>query len=303
MRATEPTRGSSLSGWKPRPVVTRESVDLAPVAALSALIDHGAEPPKRGDVLPPLWHWAALAHWSASSALGPDGHPRRGDFLPPVELPRRMFAGGEVRWHGDLTIGSEIIRRSVVESVESKTGRSGRFSLVRVSTTLESPAGDLLVEEHQDLAYRPRSATRQLAGVLAPGSPDLVGRPLAATSKGWLFRSDATLLMRFSAATANAHRIHYDWPYATREEGYPGLVVQGPLLTLVMAEAVRTRNPSTRVHVLRHRNTAPLFCGETAHISMSVEPAKGPARSATVDLRDPLGGSAAQLSADLETIS
>lgn len=304
MSATKPARNRpSLSGWKPRTVTTRESVDLAPVAALAALLDLGAGPPKPGDVLPPLWHWAALAHWSASSALGPDGHPRRGDFLPPVELPRRMFAGGQVRWHGDLTIGSEIIRRSAVESVESKTGRSGRFSLVRVNTTLESTAGELLVEEHQDLIYRPRSKTRHRASDLTAGSRDLVKRPLAPTGKGWRFRSDPTVLMRFSAATANAHRIHYDWPYATRVEGYPGLLVQGPLLTLAMAEVLRLSNPSARVHELRHRNTAPLYCGETAHISLSVKPAEGSSEGATVHLRDPLGGSVAHLSAELETIS
>ncbi|MBN6054079.1 hypothetical protein JYK22_19210, partial [Nonomuraea sp. RK-328] len=114
-----------VSRWEPHTVTTTETVDPGPVAALSALFDDGTPPVGPGDALPPLWHWLALARWPRSATLGADGHPARGTFLPPVELPRRMFAGGEVVLHAPLTVGSTVRRESSVESVAEKPGRSG----------------------------------------------------------------------------------------------------------------------------------------------------------------------------------
>jgi 3-methylfumaryl-CoA hydratase len=253
-----------MEQWAPHTVTTRELVDPAPVAALAALFDDGLPAPRPGEDLPPLWHWVALPRWPVSSELGPDGHPARGTFLPPVDLPRRMFAGGVVTFHAPVKVGDAVLRESTVESVTEKSGRSGRLVIVVVRTRLSTVNGMLCVEERQDLVYREGSAP---AAQATP--PDLapVGAPFRRSEAGtWELASDPTLLMRFSAATANPHRIHYDWPYATCVEGYPGLVVHGPLISLALAEVLRLDRPRDRVRRLSHRNKAPLFCGEPAQL-------------------------------------
>lgn len=247
------------------------------MAALSALFDDGNPAPVPGDELPPLWHWVALPQWWPSSVLSFDGHPRRGSFLPPIDLPRRMFAGGEIEFHAALTVGGSIRRESWVDGVEEKTGRSGSLVIVRVTTHLYNDQSEPAVVERQNLIFREAAS-----GTSSGADPDGVAmqrpvpRPLHRTDRwAWDFETDPSLLMRFSAATANAHRIHYDWPYATRAEGYPGLVVHGPLVTLALAEVVRLESPQARVVKLRHRNVAPLFCGQPAHLARTA--AEGPA--------------------------
>ncbi len=259
-----------MTGWEPHAVTTAELVDPAPVAALAALFDNGLPAPRPGDDLPPLWHWVALPRWPVSSGLGPDGHPARGTFLPPVDLPRRMFAGGEVNVHRAPKIGETVTRRSIVDSVTEKSGRSGKLVIVVVRTVLSGVDGSPLVEERQDLIYREADATTSDAAPVEPA--ELAGAPFRRTEDGWDFATDPTLLMRFSAATANAHRIHYDWPYATRVEGYPGLVVHGPLMSLALAEVLRLDSPGARVTRLAHRNLAPLFCGQPAHLRTEPRP-------------------------------
>lgn len=285
--------------WQPRRVTSVETLDTGPAAALGALLDSGSPVPAAGDVLPPLWHWVALPRWPVSSAIGVDGHPRRGDFLPPIDLPRRMFAGGEVTFHGDLRAGSRVARESEVVSVEEKAGRSGRLAIVEIRTRIvDADRDDLLVEERQDLIYR--DAAPAPTSFPDPGPASTVppaGPPLVAEDGGWRFVTDPTLLMRFSAATANPHRIHYDWPYATRVEGYPGLVVHGPLSTLVLAEALRLTHPDRAVRRLTHRNTAPLFCGDPAHVGIDAPTPD----IAEVALRRPDGTALAGLTAELAT--
>lgn len=262
--------------WQPHTITTDEVVEPAPVTALAALFDNGLPAPSPGDVLPPLWHWAALARWPVSSVLDTDGHPERGSFLPPVALPRRMFAGGEVAWHAPVTIGSTIRRQARVASVTEKSGRSGPMTIVVVRTRLYDSQGRLAVEETQDIVYR-------AAGAVAAAEPSAaeaaglapVGSPLVrADDWDWHLTTDPTILMRFSAATSNAHRIHYDWPYATRVEGYPGLVVHGPLMTLALAEVARWETGGQQASRLIHRNRAPLFCGHPARLRRL--PADGP---------------------------
>ncbi len=281
------------------------TLDAGPVAALGALLDSGAPVPAAGDVLPPLWHWVALPRWPSSSIIGVDGHPRRGDFLPPVDLPRRMFAGGEVTFHGDLRVGAEIVRESEVVSVEEKEGRSGPLAIVTVDTRLvDAERDDLIVEERQDLIYRDAApAPTSFPDPEPAAAVEPAGPPLVAEDAGWRFATDPTLLMRFSAATANPHRIHYDWPYATRIEGYPGLVVQGPLATLVLAEALRLTHPDGVVRRLRHRNTAPLFCGDPAQVRVDRPTADTAPDTADVALRRPDGTALAGLTAELATLT
>ncbi|MET9327601.1 MaoC family dehydratase N-terminal domain-containing protein [Tsukamurella sp. NPDC003166] len=252
-----------FDGWEPHLEVTEELIDPNPVAALAALFDDGLPTPADGDVLPPLWHWVALPRWNASGLLGADGHPRKGGFLPPVDLPRRMFAGGRATFHRPLTVGALARREAEVTNVADKTGRSGRLVIVDVTYRLFDGAGDLAVEEVQNLVYREAAA---LSGEPAevPAAQPVPGLPLHRNSDTeWDFRTDPSLLARFSAATANAHRIHYDWPYATREEGYPGLVVHGPLQALALLETHRLAGGAP-VASLAHRGRAPLFCGQAA---------------------------------------
>ncbi|MFC8044054.1 MaoC family dehydratase N-terminal domain-containing protein [Nocardia sp. NPDC057353] len=256
--------------WEPHTVVSEEYLDPGPVGALTALLGSGAPPVGVGDPLPPLWHWVALPRWPAAAETGSDGHPRRGSFLPPVELPRRMFAGGEVRFSGVLTVGETVRREARVLSVTPKQGRSGRLVAVVVEITLSGADGTVV--ERQDLLYREAA----IPGT-APPPPTFepVGAALARLGAGaWELRTDPVVLMRFSAATANAHRIHYDWPYATGVEGYPGLVVHGPLTTLALAETLRVDAPRPPV-LLRHRNLAPIFCGSTIGLGPRSVPLAG----------------------------
>jgi 3-methylfumaryl-CoA hydratase len=251
--------------WQPHTLVTEEHVQPGPVTALARLLDDGTPAPGDGDVLPPLWHWVALPQWPAASGTGSDGHPHRGTFLPPVPLPRRMFAGGEVRLHAPLRVGGTARRESTVLSVTEKAGRSGPMVLVTVADLLYDERGTLAIEERRDLIFReggtpgPSPATANPLPVV--GSPIVRSGPWEAE-----LRTDPTVLLRFSAATANGHRIHYDWPYATTVEGYPGLVVHGPLMTLALAEMLRLEVPDRRVTRLVHRNRQPLFCGQLARI-------------------------------------
>jgi 3-methylfumaryl-CoA hydratase len=259
--------------WEPHVVTTRERVDAAPVAALAALFDDGLPAPVPGDDLPPLWHWVALPRWPTSSALGPDGHPARGTFLPPVDLPRRMFAGGEVTIHRPPKIGETVTKQSVVESVSEKSGRTGSLVIVVVRTTLSDSDGAPRLEERQDIIYRAATATSAPESARPIAARELTGSPLRREDEQtWSFSTDPSLLMRFSATTANAHRIHYDWPYATQVEGYPDLVVHGPLMSLALAEVLRLDNRPGRVVRLTHRNKAPLFCGQATRLRTTVNP-------------------------------
>lgn len=257
--------------WQPHVVSDEAVVEAGPIAAFQALVDDGMPALGVGDPLPPLWHWLALPTWSPSSQLGVDGHPRRGGFLPPIPLPRRMFAGGEVTLHAPIALGSTVRREAEVTGVEHKHGRSGELVVVTTRTRLYDGA-TLCLDERQDLIYRgapprdPHTPPAPLPGAIDPAVP------LERVGPGeWELHTDPALLMRFSAATANAHRIHYDWPYATGVEGYPGLVVHGPLMTLLLAESARLSGLAD-VRRLTHRNLAPLFCGDSARLHLAEEP-------------------------------
>lgn len=276
LTGTEHGHGNATE-WQPHTITATETIEEGPTAALSALFDDGIPAPATGDQLPPLWHWVALARWPVSSELGTDGHPARGSFLPPVELERRMFAGGEVTFHQPLSVGAVVRREDTVVSVTAKTGRSGPLVLVIVATRLYDEHGRLAIEETQNLIYR--TANTESTSDLSPESAtdtQTGGGPLRRTDVWtWDFATDPTLLMRFSAATANPHRIHYDWPYATRIEGYPGLVVHGPLMTLALAEMLRLEQHPRTVSRMTHRSRMPLFCGQRAQLRRTQQTTDG----------------------------
>ncbi|MET9969976.1 hypothetical protein ABZZ80_29630, partial [Streptomyces sp. NPDC006356] len=210
-----------------------------------------------GDPLPPLWHWLYFLHWPAQHALGADGHVRDGGFLPPVPERRRMFAGGRCRVTAPLRLGEPAERLSSLGAVTTKQGRVGELLFVTVRQEFLQSGRICLIEE-QDIVYRSGEGS---AGQQPP-SPPAAGLPRAEAPWQLRARPDERLLFRFSALTANTHRIHYDAPYCRDVEGYPALVVHGPLLALLMCELVRRNVPGRSVRSLSYRLRQPVLCGE-----------------------------------------
>ena len=251
----------AFDGWTANVEDAVDVVTPAAAGALHDLLDLPGDAPSAGAPLPPLWHWLAFRPRSPQRLLGPDGHPPRGGFLPPVRLPRRMAAGFRVELARAPRVGEPLHRRATVVSVEAKTGRSGELVFVttraELRTTPHDGATPLLVEE-QDLVYR---------GVVPPSGPPAAPGPGVApddpSPDGWPWARDLAvdprLLFRFSALTYNAHRIHYDRDYARDVEGYPGLVVHGPLQALALAELCRAYIPNRAVRSFRSRAVAPAF--------------------------------------------
>ncbi|MEZ2330103.1 MaoC family dehydratase N-terminal domain-containing protein [Mesorhizobium sp. RCC_202] len=217
-----PDSSTTLQEWVGR---TREVEDIATprlLASFEAMLGLHAV---RGDVAPPGLHWCLTPDIADAGELGPDGHQAKGGFLPPVPLPRRMWAGGDVRFMAPIRSGDTIRRRSTLSAVEEKQGRTGRLVFVTVHHEIANAAGPL-VDEDQIIVYR---AAETGAAASAPPTPRL------ATSHERIVDVDPVLLFRYSALTFNSHRIHYDAPYATGVEHYPGLVIHGPLqATLLM---------------------------------------------------------------------
>ena len=217
-----------LRTWEGREEVREDLLALSPAQALAATLDHDPETLAEGEVLPPLYHWLYFPFLTKESELAADGHAKKGGFMPPVPFPRRMFAGARVDYRGQLRIGARVQRVASIGSVTYKEGRSGRLVFVTVRYEISDSEGLKLVEE-QDIAYRP--ATSSKAG--PPPQQDMV--PDADFSREVV--PDERMLFRFSALTFNAHRIHYDLPYA-QGEGYPALVVHGPLTAVLLADLV-----------------------------------------------------------------
>jgi 3-methylfumaryl-CoA hydratase len=251
-----------LREWRGKTESRSDRVTAAPIAALSATLDRDDPSPQPGDPLPPLWHWLYFLPIPRQSELGPDGHAKRGGFLPPVLLPRRMFAGDRVQFHRPLRVGESISRLSHIVDVNSKQGRSGPLVFVVVRHEISDREGIAVVEEH-DIVYRESPKPHEAAP--APQKP-----PSAAA---WTreIRPDDVLLFRYSALTFNGHRIHYDRRYATEVEGYPGLVVHGPLIATLLLDLLRRNLGDATVTSLSFRAMRPLFdiapfrvCGNVA---------------------------------------
>ncbi|MEV6895571.1 MaoC family dehydratase N-terminal domain-containing protein [Kribbella sp. NPDC051137] len=235
-------------------------VDLERVRGLQLLLDPDGTPLRVGDPLPPLWHWAALPRWADPAGTGADGHPLRPDALAGVTAVRRMFAGGQV-WFADdpVRIGDRVTVSTEVGEVTTKSGRSGEFVLASFETVVAKD-GQVLLRERQDVVYTdPRPGP---AG--APSGPlPVVGRPFVALGNGSAeLRTDPSVLLRFSALTANAHRIHYDLAYAQQIEKLPGLLVHGPLMSLALVQLTAGR----AVRRITHRSLSPLYCGQLARL-------------------------------------
>ncbi len=239
-----------LRAWIGRTETRNDFVTAVPMAALSATLDRDDPEPVNGTAIPPLWHWLYFLPISALGEAGPDGHPKRGGFLPPVPLPRRMFAGGRFEYHHPLEVGERISRTSRITDVSGKQGRSGTLVFVTVRHEIAGAAGVAMTEEH-DIVYRENPR---------PDAP--VPKPQAARTDEAFSREiapDPVLLFRYSALTFNSHRIHYDRPYVTEVEGYPGLIVHGPLIATFLADLLRRNLPQAAVRRFEFRAVRPLF--------------------------------------------
>jgi 3-methylfumaryl-CoA hydratase len=241
---------AALRSWIGRTDVQHDVLAPDRVAALGATLDWDDPAPVEGEAAPPGAHWLYFWPRTPGRELGPDGHPRRGAFLPPVPLARRMWAGGRLVWHGPLRLGRHAIRRSTIADVSSKPGRSGALVFVTVAHEIEQDGVVRLSEEH-DIVYR--------GGDLAPGT-GAARKVSAEPSWARTVRADPVLLFRYSALTFNGHRIHYDRLWC-REEGYPGLVVHGPLLATWLLDLVRRAKPEAGLHRFRFRALRPAFDG------------------------------------------
>ena len=257
-----------LREWEGRSETLADEVTAAPVRGLSATLDRVDPDPAAGTSLPPLWHWLYFLPRHRQSELGPDGHARLGGFLPPVPLPRRMWAGGRLQWHAPLRVGDAVQRTSRIVSVTHKAGRTGDLVFVLVRHEVRNGAGLALSEEH-DIVYR---------AAAQPGDP--VPPPQAAPAQAAWSREivpDDVLLFRYSALTFNGHRIHYDRQYVTQVEGYPGLVVHGPLIATLLVDLLRRQLPQATVTRFSFKAVRPTFdlhpfrvCGEPSADGRSV---------------------------------
>jgi 3-methylfumaryl-CoA hydratase len=239
-----------LSDWIGRTEELTDDLSPWPAKAVAAMLDQPSLAPAAGGDLPPLWQWFYFLPVAPQSRLATDGHPQRGDFLPPVSQPRRMFAGARMQFHRPLSVGQPATRVGVVRDIEAKSGRTGALTFVTVGYEFRQH-GELCIEEEQDIVYR------------EPGEPAPAPAPTALEPEPegtwWRdFEADPRLLFRFSALTFNAHRIHYDRPYAMHEEGYPGLIVHGPLTAVLLASLVHDHT-DRRITAFSFRGKAPLY--------------------------------------------
>ncbi len=241
-----------LRQWVGRKESHQDLATAWPIAALAATLDRDDPPPKIGDAIPEGWHWSYFLETALARELAHDGHPKRGGFLPPVTLPRRMWAGGRLEFQRPIKIGEQLARESEILSVEPKSGKSGNLVFVTVRHTVTVGSDIAVVEEH-DIVYRDAAQ---------PGAPTPPGKPAPATA-AWQRElvPDEALLFRYSALIFNAHRIHYDIDYCRKEEGYPGLIVHGPLQTTLLLDLSR-RHAGKPVRKLDYRAVSPLFHNE-----------------------------------------
>ena len=242
----------NISDWIGRQESVHDTIGATPVKALNATLDHPAMAVVPGTPLPPLWHWLYFLPLHRQSEIGADGHAKRGGFLPPVPLPRRMWAGSQFEFRTPVRVGDSVERTSTIANVTQKEGRTGRLVFVKVRHELRcNGATDPAIVEFHDIVYR---ETKQATDVEPP--------PVAApTGAPWQLEivPDDVLLFRYSALTFNGHRIHYDRQYVTEVEGYPGLIVHGPLIATLLMDQIRRHLPGADVASFSFKAVRPTF--------------------------------------------
>lgn len=270
---------ADLRQWIGKTERLSDVITATPYAALAATLDLPAVRPAAGAPLPPLWHWLYFLPLYAQADVGPDGHAERGGFLPPVALPRRMWAGSQFEFSRPLRVGDTVTRHSTIVDVTEKPGRSGPLVFVKVRHEIHradepSPA---LIEFH-DLVYRDAPT----AGAVAPPPT------LAPETSSWerKISPDPVLLFRYSALTFNGHRIHYDRRYVTEVEAYPGLVVHGPLIATLLLDLLRREMPDADVSRFQFKAIRPLFDLEAFSVCGRIEVGVGDGKSVQLWARD-----------------
>jgi 3-methylfumaryl-CoA hydratase len=239
-----------LQQWVGRQETRSERLAETQAQALQATLGRDAAGLPLGGALPPLWHWAFFTPQTPAHEIGPDGHALRGGFLPPVPLPRRMWAGGRLSFHRDLRIGEPASKTSTIQDVTVKQGRSGTLVFVCVRHEIHQDGQLALTEEH-DIVYRPAPQPGdQPADPVAPPTQDDFSRDIVA---------DPVLLFRYSALTFNGHRIHYDRSYVTEVEGYPGLIVHGPLIATLLVDLLERQRPGVSLRRFAFKAVRPAF--------------------------------------------
>ncbi len=246
---------SGWADWIGRSETRSDVITPGLVQRFCATLDQ----PLTGEI-PQGLHWCLCLPDAPTSELGADGHPAKGGFLPPISLPRRMWASSSIAFDQPLQLGDDISRVSTIASIEEKSGKSG--DLVFVTVDHQTLVGDrVTISERQNIVYR------EPAAIAAPAAPVRTSRP---DLSGWDWQQtiipSETMLFRYSALTFNSHRIHYDRPYVVEEEGYPGLVVQGPLMATMLLNLVASELDGNRLSRFSFRGQAPAFANRTLHL-------------------------------------
>ncbi len=244
-----------LQQWLNKSEQAQETLSLWPVHGMMAALDISpAQWPSEGDPLPPTAHWNYFVPRVPQAKIDSDGHPIRGDFLPPIELPRRMWAGSRMQYHQPMALGQTIQKISTIHDIKIKEGKSGSLAFVTVKHEYHNNSGLALTEE-QDLVYRDQP----------PAMTEPPERKPAPTDAEWsqTVETSTPLLFRYSAVTFNAHKIHYDEPYAVKVEGYPGLVVHGQLVATFLLQSLLQAHPNKVLASFNFKAVSPLFCGES----------------------------------------
>jgi len=251
-----------LRQWIGRSTEASDIVTAQLVKGLRATLFLPVGEPKAGDAAPFTVHWCLAPAVVPASELGPDGHPSRGGFLPPVPLPRRMWAGGELEFVDTLRVGDEVTRTSRIKDVTLKTGSTGTLCFVSVDHEHTTKRG-IAIRERHDIVYRDVTPAQAAPAKAAP--------PPAQHRETHF--ADPVLLFRYSALTFNGHRIHYDRDYVTKVEGYPGLIFHGPMqaaLQIEFAAKLRSIVPKK----FAYRGVQPLFEGSEFSVNAN-ETAEG----------------------------
>lgn len=247
-----------LSGWQPKSIELTVDIDTRNASRMAALFDR--DEMRAGDAIPSLWHWAFFQGAVKQQEIGADGHPKKGGFLPPIPLPRRMFAGSNLSFQRPLIVGESYRYSASIKNISVKQGKSGKLAFVRIDHRIAEMDGNFCLSESQDIVYREVSTE--------PGQPNAP----SSSDQEWDWQenvvADPVMLFRYSAVTYNGHRIHYDVPYVTQVEGYPGLVVHGPLLATLMTKAIGERIPKSKLVNFKFAGKAPVFGGNEFRVAV-----------------------------------
>lgn len=246
---------SDWADWVGRSETRSDIITTGLLQRFCATIDTPAT-----DEIPQGLHWCLCLPDAPTAALGNDGHPEKGGFLPPIPLPRRMWASSSISFEHPLQLGDEVSRVSSIASIEQKSGKSGELIFVAIDHETRV-AGRVAIRETQNIVYREPSAAAASVSLTSNNSPEL---------QGWDWQQKfipcETLLFRYSSLTFNSHRIHYDKPYAMQEEGYPGLVVHGPLMATLLLNLVASQLGVNKLSHFSFRGQSPAFANAALYL-------------------------------------